>query len=212
MVAAPLPLPALDSTVCLASPKSSTFTCPCVVTMTFDGLRSRWTTPRPWAVSSAWASSWAMSTIWRTGSRFAAGGDLQRLALDVLHDDERAAVGVADLENLADERMVERRGGERFAPQALACDEVLFVVRMEPLDRDAPFELGVLGEKDLAHAAGAERGVDAVPAGEQIGHRQPDNFFDPIILGVQPRLVKTMGSSQAYSDDWLLWTKGYSDR
>jgi hypothetical protein len=46
----------------------------------------------------------------------------------------------------------------------------LFVVRMEPLDRDAPFELGIVGEKDLAHSAAAERGVDAVPAGEQIRH------------------------------------------
>ena len=74
------------------------------------------------------------------GQQIAAGGDLQRLALDVLHDDERAAVGVADLVDLADVRMVERRGGERFAPQALARDEVLFVVGMEPLDRDASFE------------------------------------------------------------------------
>ena len=31
------------------------------------------------------------------GQQLATGGDLQRLALDVLHDDERAAVGVANL-------------------------------------------------------------------------------------------------------------------
>ena len=112
------------------------------------------------------------------GQQLAAGGDLQRLALDVLHDDERAAVGVADLVDLADERMVKRRGGERFAPQALTRDEVLLVVRMEPLDRDAPFEPDVVGEKDLPHPAGAERGVDAVPAGKQIGHLRSRDGMD----------------------------------
>ena len=67
------------------------------------------------------------------GQQLAAGGDLQRLPLDILHDDERAAVSVADLVDLADVRMVERRGGQRLAAQALPRDEVLFVIRMEPL-------------------------------------------------------------------------------
>jgi hypothetical protein len=48
-------------------------------------------------------------------------------------------------------------------------------------------------EKDLPHSAGAERGVDAVPAGKQIGHRRSNDFFDLVIVGVQPRLVKTAG-------------------
>jgi hypothetical protein len=104
------------------------------------------------------------------GQQIAGGGDLQRLALDVLHDDERAAVVVADLVDLADVRMVERRGGQRFAPQALARDQVLFVVRMEPLNRDATFEPEVVREKNLPHPAGTERGVDAVAASEQMGH------------------------------------------
>ncbi len=49
---------------------------------------------------------------------------VQRLALDVLHDDERAAVGVADLVDLADEGMIERGGGERLATEPLARDGV----------------------------------------------------------------------------------------
>ena len=42
--------------------------------------------------------------------------------------------------------------------------------RMEPLDRDAPLEARVVSEKHLPHPAGTEQGVDAVAAGEQIGH------------------------------------------
>jgi hypothetical protein len=68
------------------------------------------------------------------GHQLAADGDLQRLALHVLHDNECPTVGVGDFVDFADVRMVERRGGERFAPRALARDEVLFVVGMEPLD------------------------------------------------------------------------------
>jgi hypothetical protein len=49
-------------------------------------------------------------------------------------------------------------------------------------DRDATFELDVVGEKDLPHPTGAERGVDTVPAGKQISHRQSDDFFDLVIV------------------------------
>jgi hypothetical protein len=87
-----------------------------------------------------------------------------------------------------------RACGERFAPQALARDEVLFVVRLEPLDRDAPFEPQIVGEKNLTHPAGAKRGVDAVPAGEQLSHRRSGGVFNQLIVGVQTRLVKTAGA------------------
>jgi hypothetical protein len=101
--------------------------------------------------------------------------------------------------------MVERRGGKRFAPQALARDRVLFLVRMEPLDRDAPFEPEVVGEKDLPHPTSAQRGVDAVPASEQIGHRQSDDFFDLVIVGVLPRLVKTAVRLVEHARFYWLW-------
>ena len=66
-------------------------------------------------------------------------------------------------------------------------DEILFVVRMEPLDRDATFEPRVVSEKDLTHAASAERGVDAVTAGEQIGHRRSDvNEVNDARIQVRP--------------------------
>ena len=86
----------------------------------------------------------------------AASECLERLALDVLHDDERAAVGVADLVDFADEGMIERGGGERLPPQTLARDLVVLAVGSEELDRDTPLETRVVCEKHLAHAAGAE--------------------------------------------------------
>jgi hypothetical protein len=47
-----------------------------------------------------------MWTICRSGR--SRGRQLQRLPLDVLHDDERAVVSVADLVSLADERTLLR--------------------------------------------------------------------------------------------------------
>ena len=102
------------------------------------------------------------------GQQRAARGGVQRLALDVLHHDEDAAVGVADLVDLADEGMIERGGGERLAPQPLARDGVRLGRGRQQLDGDAALEARVLGEKHLAHAAGAERREDAVAAGEQV--------------------------------------------
>ena len=47
----------------------------------------------------------------------------------------------------------------------------------------------VVGEKDLAHPAGAERGVDAVPAGEQLhGHLPSQKLFGEV--GVRDHLER----------------------
>ena len=53
-----------------------------------------------------------------------ARGHVQRVAFDVLHDDEHAAVGVTDLVNLADEGVVERGSREGLAAQSLARHRV----------------------------------------------------------------------------------------
>ena len=50
----------------------------------------------------------------------------------------------------------------RLAAQSFAGRGIAFGVGRQHLDRDAPAEHGVLGEKDLAHAAGAEGREDAV--------------------------------------------------
>ncbi len=49
--------PSAWGTATLASPKSSTLTRPSPATMTFAGLRSRWTMPRSWAAASASATA-----------------------------------------------------------------------------------------------------------------------------------------------------------
>lgn len=48
------------------------------------------------------------------------GEDMQRLPLDVFHDDEEAAIGLADLVDLADEGVVERGRGQSLAAQSFA--------------------------------------------------------------------------------------------
>ena len=52
----------------LASPKSSTFTRPSFVSITFAGLRSRWTTPFSCAAASASAMAMPSSTTRAAGS------------------------------------------------------------------------------------------------------------------------------------------------
>ena len=96
----------------------------------------------------------------------APGDDVERLAFHIFHGDEQPALGVANFIHLADERMVERRGGQRLAPQPPPRDRVRLDLGRQQLDGDTPLEERVLCEKHLPHPAGAERGVDAVPASE----------------------------------------------
>jgi len=65
---------------------------------------------------------------------------VQRLAGDVLHDDEQPAVGVADLEDLADEGVVEPGGGERLAAETLTGDRVCGERFGQHFDSDVAFE------------------------------------------------------------------------
>ena len=51
-----------------ARPKSSTFTTPLGVLMTFSGLMSRWTTPAVWATANAFANCNPMSTTFSIGT------------------------------------------------------------------------------------------------------------------------------------------------
>ena len=68
------------------------------------------------------------------------------MAVDELHDD---VVG-ADVEDLADVGVVERRDGAGFAAETLAEDLA------GGFDGDDAVEAGVAGLPDLTHAAGAE--------------------------------------------------------
>ena len=62
----------------------------------------------------------------------------------------------ADLVDLADERVVERRGGERFGAQPGARERVRLDRGRQDFDGDAALEQQVVRRIDDAHAAGAE--------------------------------------------------------
>ena len=143
--AVPITVPSMvavssESVTCLASPKSSSFTEPSVVTMMLAGFRSRCTTPLRCAASRA-------SAIWiasRTASSTDAG--LERAALDVLEHQ----VIRADVVDLADVGMIQR--GDR----ARLLLEPRVMLALQPFDRDDAIQAGVAGFPHLAHAAGAD--------------------------------------------------------
>ena len=91
----------------------------------------------------------------------------QILPVHVLHRQERAAVGVADVVGAAD---VAVGDGARDADLVVELREARRVVHQfigKQLERDRLSELEILGAVDLAHAAAAERGDDAEAAGEE---------------------------------------------
>ena len=71
---------------------------------------------------------------------------LERLTLDVLHDDEVEIVLFSGVVDLDDVRVLKLRGRQRLATEALDERIVARVLRMEDLERDLPAELPVLGE------------------------------------------------------------------
>ena len=94
------------------------FAWPDSVSITFFGLRSRWTTPRAWASARPSATSIARSSA-RAGSTLALGEQgRERPAADELHRDEGRAVGLVDLVDGRDGRVGERGRGARLDAQA----------------------------------------------------------------------------------------------
>jgi hypothetical protein len=130
----------------------------------FSGLRSRWTMPRPWAACSDAAT-------WRRIRSASSGASrpkrlrprVEGLALEELHDDVGAAVGVvAEVEDLHDAGIGDRGRGAGLVEEPL--DDVLVgrQRRLQHLDRGAASEQRVLGQVDRAHAALPELLDDAV--------------------------------------------------
>ena len=78
----------------------------------------------------------------------------ERLAADVLHGDAGTTVERRDFVNRADERMIERGGGARFAEQLLQA--VGLAGRGDELERDLAVEHHIVGEADLSHASAAD--------------------------------------------------------
>jgi hypothetical protein len=89
---------------------------------------------------------------------------LERLALDVLEDDVRAAVVLARVDHGDDVRVRELRHGARLAPEALDLVGVGRDLAMQELDRHRPLEGHVERAVDRRHPARAHLGVEAVAA------------------------------------------------
>ena len=81
---------------------------------------------------------------------------LQRLAIEILHDDKGAAVFLADVVNGADIRMVERGSRLRFAPETLQRLAILGHLFRQEFQGHRAVQPRVFGFIDNAHAAAAE--------------------------------------------------------
>ena len=86
----------------------------------------------------------------------------ERLAVEVLHDEELEAVLLPDVVERADVRMVEPRDGAGLALEALAPIGLRRRVRRQDLDRDRAADAGVDRAVDVAHAPTAEQDADFV--------------------------------------------------
>ena len=154
-------VPATTAGELLARPKSSSLA-PTFVRKTLPGFRSRWTMPARCA--SIERAGDLHRDRQRLGERQRPAGDPigQRLALEVLHDEERGSVVLADVVQRADVRVGELRDGARFQVEARAELRIGRQRLGQDFHRDEPIEPGVAGFVDLAHAAGAERAEDFV--------------------------------------------------
>ena len=128
---------------------------------------SRWTKPRSCAAAIARAACATRRAAARGGSaplRRTIVGEV--LALDELHDDERADGVGAVVVHGDHARVVQRRGRLRLVPEAVEEVRVGAVLGPQDLDRDVALELGVAGPVDRGHAALAEQLDEAVATAE----------------------------------------------
>ena len=120
---------------------------PSGVTRTLAGLRSRWTTPRSWAASSASAIWRAMSSASSTGSRPRASRCARSSPGTSSIARKRVPIRVVDAVDRGDVGVVQR--GQQLG-----------------LALEAGQPLGVVGERvgqDLDRHLAVERGVDRLP-------------------------------------------------
>ena len=139
--------------------------------MMLPGLRSRWTIPWRWALSSA-------SAIWivvlerpverQRPLRQPLG---QRLALQVLHHQEVDPVLVAHVVDRADMRVAQAGKGPGLALESLLQVGIVRDERGEDFEGDDAIEAGIPGFVDLAHPARPEGGLDLIRAKSSAGRQ-----------------------------------------
>ena len=99
---------------------------------------------------------------------------LEGLALQQLHGNEEAAVGLADLIDSADIGMVQRRGGPGLTLKALQRERVFFQLSGQELQGDVAAEVDVLSFVHHAHATAAKLVQDPV-VGDGFALHQPES-------------------------------------
>ena len=87
----------------------------------------------------------------------------ERLAVEMLHDDEHRAGVLADVMQRADVGMRQARNRLRLALEAGSAIGISGEVIGKDFDRDRAIEAGVAGFVNLAHAPGANEAEDLVP-------------------------------------------------
>ena len=133
---------------------------------TLSGLRSRWTMPR--RVGGGQRLRELRDHRQREGEsrvepRDASDVGRERLALEVLHHDERLLVDDVAVEHLDDPGMADRRRRARLAEETLEDGGLLRELREQHLDRSAALDAAVLGEIHPAHASPSQLPSTAYP-------------------------------------------------
>ena len=109
---------------------------------------------------------------------------LQRGSVEVLHDDERLAVLLADVVDRADIRMIERRRSLGFAAKPFERLPILSDVFREKFQRDKAVEARVLRFVNNTHAAAAQLLDDAVMRDNLANHSPPPDWAEILRLEV----------------------------
>jgi len=97
-----------------------------------------------------------------SGERLVCEASVERLAFEVLHDEEVDSILRADVVKDADVRMLQAGNGFGFAIETGAEFSVGAEMRRENFDGNDALEASIAGFVDLAHAAGADGGLDFV--------------------------------------------------
>jgi hypothetical protein len=113
----------------------------------------------------------------------------QRLPVEELHHDVRAAVDVAaEVVDLDDPRALDRAGGARLVEESREHLLIRGQLRLQYFDGGAPAERGVLGEIDSAHPAAAQLLDDDVRA-ERLARPHRRTCVHPAALADVARFI-----------------------
>ena len=144
------------------------------------GLRSRCTTPRSCASSSAAATSAPSGDDVLLRERPAGDALRQRLARHVLHDQEVDPVAAVEIVDRGDVRVVQPGQRLRFTPEPPPCRVVAERAGRQHFEGDVAIEVLVAGAVDLAHPTGAELGGDSVVSEGLANHGESPHLHERV--------------------------------